>query len=304
MSDNRFRLSVGPIQFHWPRESMLDFYRRIESTPADIVYIGETVCSKRRELRHQDWLDVAERLLAAGKEVIFSTLALVEARSELGYIRKLCSNDQFLVEANDMSAVQMLAGTAKFVGGATLNVQNSVALNRLVSLGLVRWVAPVEMSGRVLSEVRAGVPESVECEVLGWGRMPLAYSARCYTARAHDVSKDDCANCCLEYTDGLMMATRDADDFLVLNGIQTMSAKSICLAQECQDAVQPPDIVRISPQSADNEAIIDLFDALREDTIATADAIGQLKKFAADGLCNGYWHDAAGMHALDQVASQ
>ena len=304
MNDNRFRLSVGPLQFHWPRESMLDFYRCIESTPADIVYIGETVCSKRRELRHQDWLDIAERLLAAGKEVVFSTLALVEARSELGYIRKLCSNDQFLVEANDMSAVQMLAGKAKFVGGATLNVQNSVALNRLVSLGLARWVAPVEMSGRVLSEVRAQIPKSVECEVLGWGRMPLAYSARCYTARAHDVSKDDCANCCLDYADGLMMATRDADDFLVLNGIQTMSAKAICLARECQDAVQPPDIVRISPQSAGNEAIIDLFDALREDTIATADAIGQLQTFAPDGLCNGYWHDAAGMHSFDRVASQ
>ena len=101
-----------------------------------------------------------------------------------------------------------------------------------------------------------------------------------------------------------MMATRDADDFLVLNGIQTMSAKAICLAQECQDAVQPPDIMRISPQSADNEAIIDLFDALREDTISTTDAIGQLQTVAADGLCNGYWHDAAGMHSLDRAVSQ
>jgi hypothetical protein len=134
MDKPRFRLSIGPIQFHWPRAQMLDFYTRIESSAADIVYLGETVCSKRRELRHQDWLDIAERLLVAGKEVVFSTLALVEARSELGYIRKLCSNGRFLVEANDMSAVQMLAGKVNFVGGATLNLQNAVALNHLVDL--------------------------------------------------------------------------------------------------------------------------------------------------------------------------
>jgi len=304
MADKRLRLSVGPIQFHWPRAQMLDFYKRIETTAADIVYLGETVCSKRRELRHQDWLDVAERLLVAGKDVVFSTLALVEARSELGYIRKLCGNDRFLVEANDMSAVQMLAGTANFVGGATLNVQNSVALNRLVKLGLVRWVAPVEMSGRVLNDVRAQVSESIECEVLGWGRMPLAYSARCYTARAHDVSKDDCANCCLDYPDGLMLATRDADDFLVINGIQTMSAKTVCLAQECCEVAHPPDILRISPQSDGNEAVIELLDALRDDLLVGDDAAGRLQKFATDGLCNGYWHDGAGMHLLNRTISQ
>ena len=303
MSQPRFRLSVGPIQFHWPREQMLDFYARIESSAVDMVYLGETVCSKRRELRHQDWLDIAERLLAAGKEVVFSTLALVEARSELGYIRKLCSNGRFLVEANDMSAVQMLAGDANFVGGATLNLQNAVAVNRLVDLGLTRWVSPVEMSARVLGEVRAEVAASVECEVLGWGRMPLAYSARCYTARAHDVSKDDCGNCCLEYPDGLMLATRDADDFLVINGIQTMSARTLCLAQEYRATDLPPDILRISPQASDNEAIIELFDAVRMDRIGLESATEQMQSCAADGLCNGYWHDNAGMLSVDREAN-
>mgnify|MGYP001826624492 CR=1 FL=1 len=304
MSQPRYRLSVGPIQFHWPREQMLDFYARIESSAVDMVYLGETVCSKRRELRHQDWLDIAERLLAADKEVVFSTLALVEARSELGYIRKLCGNGRFLVEANDMSAVQMLADNANFVGGATLNLQNAVAVNRLVDLGLTRWVAPVEMSGRVLGEVRAEVADSVECEVLGWGRLPLAYSARCYTARAHDVSKDDCGNCCLEYPDGLMVATRDADDFLVINGIQTMSARTVCLAQEYSAADLPPDILRISPQASDNEAIIELFDAVRMDRIGLESATEQMQSYAADGLCNGYWHDTAGMLSVDRAASQ
>lgn len=304
MDKNRYRLSVGPIQFHWPRQRMLDFYDRIEASKADIVYLGETVCSKRRELRHQDWLDVAERLLACDKEVVFSTLALVEARSEIGYIRKLCEQDQFLVEANDMTAVQLLAGNASFVGGSTLNIQNDIALGRLIDLGLVRWVAPVEMPARVLQDIRGRIPESVESEVLGWGRMPLAYSARCYTARAHGVTKDDCANCCVGYTDGLMLETRDSDEFLVLNGIQTMSAKTTCLAEEYDDDEAAPDILRISPQSAGTEDVVALFNSIRQDSMATEDAITNLQAIVPEGLCNGYWHDCAGMSSYGRIANQ
>jgi collagenase-like PrtC family protease len=121
-TSTRVRLSLGPVQYHWSKEKMLDFYRTIESSPVDIVYLGETVCSKRRSFRHQDWIEVAERLQAADKEVVLSTLALLEADSELRYIRKLCSNGKFTIEANDMSAVQMLAGKTHFIGGASLNI--------------------------------------------------------------------------------------------------------------------------------------------------------------------------------------
>ncbi len=69
-TSTRVRLSLGPIQYHWSKEKMLDFYRTIESSPVDIVYLGETVCSKRRSFRHPDWIEVAERLQAAGKEVV------------------------------------------------------------------------------------------------------------------------------------------------------------------------------------------------------------------------------------------
>ena len=300
---NRYRLSVGPIQFHWSKQQMLDFYDQVEASAADIVYLGETVCSKRRELRHQDWLDLADCLIASGKEVVFSTLALVEARSEIGYIRKLCENGRFLVEANDMTAVQLLAGRTSFVGGSTLNVQNDVVLRKLFDLGLVRWIPPVEMPARVLADVRERVPESVECEVFGWGRMPLAYSARCYTARAHNVSKDDCANCCLEYADGLMLETRDLDEFLVINGIQTMSARTVCLAEE-YDSTTAPDILRISPQSTGTGDVIALFDALRKGTTATTEAIDNLQAMVPNGLCNGYWHDSAGMSAVGGIAEQ
>lgn len=289
------RLSLGPIQYLWPKEKLLDFYRSIESTPVDIVYLGETVCSKRRSFRHQDWLEVAERLQTAGKEVVFSTLALLEANSELGYLRKLCENGNFTIEANDMSAVQMLAGKTDFVGGASLNIYNPRTLRKLVDLGLTRWVMPVELSAEVLAGFQDDMPAGIESEVFAWGRLPLAYSARCYTARAHKVPKDNCAFCCIDYPDGLMLSTRDDESFLVINGIQTQSAKVHNLVHELNDPVSRVDILRISPQSEHTAQVISMFDQVRSGTVGEDDASDKLASLVAPGLCNGYWHNEAGM---------
>jgi collagenase-like PrtC family protease len=293
----RVRLSLGPIQYHWPREKMLDFYRVIESTSVDIVYLGETVCSKRRSFRYLDWIAVADRLQAAGKEVVLSTLALVEANSELGYVRKLCNNGKFTVEANDMSAVQMLAGKTRFIGGATLNIYNPGTMSKLVDLGLTRWVMPVELSKSVLAGFQKEMPVAIESEVFAWGRLPIAYSARCYTARAHEVSKDDCANCCVDYEDGLMLSTREDESFLVINGIQTQSASVQCLIHESNDPATGPDILRISPQSENTEHVISLFHQARSGSLKVAEAAYRLERLSPAGLCDGYWYGEAGMAA-------
>ena len=55
------RLSLGPLQFHWPKADTQNLYRQVADSRVDIVYLGETVCSKRREFRHQDWIDAAVR---------------------------------------------------------------------------------------------------------------------------------------------------------------------------------------------------------------------------------------------------
>ena len=289
------RLSIGPLQFHWPKAQMQSFYRHLADSPIDIVYLGETVCSKRREYKYQDWIDTAERLTASGKTVVLSTFALVEAQSELGYIRRICENGDILVEANDMSAVQMLAGKVPFVGGPTLNVLNQRTLQKLVDLGLQRWVVPVELSRTMLAEIRAHIAEPIEYELLAWGRLPLAYSARCYTTRAHKVSKDECANCCIDYPDGLLLQTREEEDFLVINGIQTLSARTSCVLSDLENSPGLADILRISPQAGDMDSIIYLIDALRRGE-TTADAAAQdLAGYAPGGLCDGYWHGEAGM---------
>ncbi len=39
---------------------------------------------------------------------------------------------------------------------------------------------------------RAGYRNQFEVEVLSYGHLPLAYSARCFTARSEDRPKDEC----------------------------------------------------------------------------------------------------------------
>jgi len=298
------RLSLGPIQYYWGKEMIIDFYRSVESTPIDIVYLGETVCSKRRSLRPKDWIEIADHLQSAGKEVVLSTLVLLEANSELGHVRKLCANAAFQIEANDMSAVQMLAGKTNFVGGASLNIYNSRALRRLAGMGMTRWVMPVELSQEVLAEFQQEMPAGIESEVFAWGRIPIAYSARCYTARAHKVSKDACGYSCIDYPDGLMLSTREDEDFLVINGIQTQSAKVQNLIHALSGYAAGADIFRISPQSEHTPDVISLFDQVRKGTLQADEATDELNALVSDELCNGYWFNEAGMASCSAAGRQ
>ncbi|HAD48538.1 MAG TPA: U32 family peptidase, partial [Idiomarina sp.] len=54
----------------WPKAKVKAFYRQVaESDTIDRVYLGETVCSKRRELGLEDYLQIAHELRESGKQV-------------------------------------------------------------------------------------------------------------------------------------------------------------------------------------------------------------------------------------------
>ncbi len=91
---------------------------------------------------------------------------------------------------------------------------------------------PVELSRTTLAAIQAERPDNVETEVFVYGRLPLAYSARCFTARHHNLPKDDCQYRCLDYPEGLTLSTREGQAFLAINGIQTQSAQTCNLLPE------------------------------------------------------------------------
>jgi collagenase-like PrtC family protease len=291
------RLSLGPLLYYWPRRSVLDFYVRVADEPVDIVYLGETVCSRRHELRLEDWIDLAETLSAGGKEVVLSSLALIESESDLMALRRLAENGCWRVEANDMGAVHLLEGRSDFVAGPTLNVFNSRTLALLQGQGAVRWVMPPEMSARMLDAVLDGLSAPIETEVLAYGRLPLAYSARCFTARHYNLQKDACEFRCLQHPDGLALRTREGQPFLTLNGIQTQSARVYNLAAET-GGLRRVDVLRLSPQSKDMGEVIRLFRAAAEGRLAPHAALADLRRHMPAEACNGFWHGRPGLEYL------
>ncbi len=298
------RLSLGPVLYYWSREQLLSFYEQIADSPVEIVYLGENVCSKRTLMRTDDWLELGDRLQAAGKEVVLSTLALLEAESELKRLRRICGNDRFLVEANDMGAVQLLRGRP-FVAGHSVNIYNHRTLALLASQGLKRWVFPLELSHRTLADMQAARPPGVETELFAFGRLPLAYSARCFTARAHNLPKDDCQYRCLDYPDGLTLSAQDDTRFLALNGIQTQSAQTCNLLGELERIRElGVDVLRISPQSRHTPQVIETFQRCLDGGLDPAAGQAALERLLPVGACNGYWHGEAGMASTRAAAGR
>ena len=295
------KLALGPVLTYWPRATMFEFYQQVAESPADIVYIGETVCSRRHELKLSDWLDVAELLADAGKQVVLSTQALIEANTELATLRRIAANGRYLVEANDFGAVHSMPPGTPFVAGPHLNLYNGPALAMLAELGANRWVPPLEMGRSQLADVLRDGPPRIETEVFAHGRMPLAFSARCFTARNRNLPKDDCQFSCIEHPDGLLLRTREQKPFLVLNGTQTQSSAVHCLVGELAQLAQAGvDIVRISPQSGGTMQVLDIYDQVRRGLLGADQARLQLAPLLPGEACNGYWHGQPGM---DQVAA-
>ncbi len=288
------KLALGPVQYYWSREDLQDFYRQVADMPVDIVYLGETVCSKRRLFRYDDWLETARMLRDTGKEVVLSTMALLEAESELKTMRRICANGDFLVEANDMAAVQLMSEAGlSFTAGPTVNIYNAATLRVLAEAGLIRWVLPVELGRDTLAAILEEAPEGVETEVFAWGRMPLAMSARCYTARAYDLPKDDCQYRCLDHADGLTLRTREGEPFLAINGIQTQSALTCNLISETEEMRRlGVDVLRISPQARHTGRIVQAFSR----ALAGEGDASDLEALMPVGGCDGYWREQAGMN--------
>ena len=301
---SKIKLSLGPIQFYWSKETLLEYYLEMAKMPIDTIYIGEVVCSRRHEMRFEDWCDLADILAESGKEIIFSSLVLLESESDLRRLRRFAGQGKFILEANDMAAVKLAReNEIPFVAGATLNIYSDATLDIFHDLGATRWFAPCELSRDKLKAITTHAQaKGIETELFAWGKIPLAYSSRCFTARHYNLNKDSCEYRCLDHAHGMPMNTREGQAFLTINGIQTMSHGCQSLLTHYQDIAKlGVNMLRLSPQLTDMPRIIELHRQVLDGVLDSTDALNELKTLSYGDLVDGYWHGQPGIEAIKET---
>ena len=154
-----------------------------------------------------------------------------------------------------------------------------------------------------LASLQQQRPAGLETEVFAYGRMPLAFSARCFTARHYNRPKDDCGFACIEHPDGQLLQTREGEGFLVLNGIQTQSARVHNLLQDVPALrALGVDLLRLSPQSQHMAEVIAAFDAARHAAQPDPTALERMRALMPAAPCNGYWHGKPGLDLIIESA--
>lgn len=295
------KLTLGPVLFNWAPEAWRDFYFGIaDEAPVDSVCLGEVVCSKRRPLFEPYLAAVVERLERTGKEVVFSTLALIMDERETAHVRAIAATEGLYVEANDISAAALLAGRPHAIG-PFINVYNEATLAYLVERGATRVCLPVELPAESLAVLAAS--SDVELEVQVFGRLPLAISARCYHARSCGLLKNNCQFVCDQDPDGMDVETLDGVPFLAINGPQILSSTYGNLWGELK-ALKEMGIrrFRLSPHNTDMVQVARLFrDGLDgRDPPQAEERLAELVNGAA--FSNGFFHGVAGWAPVGKLA--
>ena len=289
-------LTVGPNQFFWKAEDWATFYDSLAKAPVSRVVLGELVCSKRLPF-FQDRIPAAiETLLAAGKEVAVTSLALITLKRERKLSAELIEAG-IEVEVNDLTMLAYLPEKTSFSVGPLVNVYNESTLGWLAARGARQVCLPPELPlDQVRTLARAAADLGVKVEVWGHGRLPLAISGRCYHARLHGRTKDNCQFACEDDPDGLDVSTLEGQKFLAMNGVQTLSDTFACVDHQVEllrDA--GVSALRLSPQTGDFAAVCALYRGRLDGRVSRGGvAAALLEAYPAIRLSDGFLTGATG----------
>jgi collagenase-like PrtC family protease len=294
-------LTLGPILFEWNRDEALSFYDEVSKMPVTRVYLGEVVCVKKRALSIKDMEQIGRMLEGSGKKVTVSTLAVVSNEEELELVREVAALP-FSLEANDVSALNIIESAGKnndkeVFAGPHITTYNTEDIGFLKGVGVKRITFPVELPRE---SVKYNIDNTgVEAEVFAHGKVPLAFSWRCYTSRAFGRTKTTCLRDCLNYPDGMEIKTLDGEPAFTINGTSVLSALTLTLAEFIEDLNEMGvKALRISPQKTHTAKVIEVFRKRLDGLMGPEEALEELKPTSPQGFCNGWYRAAAGRKYL------
>lgn len=299
------KLTLGPIAYHWSADARRDFYARIaDEAPVDEVYLGEVICSKRAPFHEADLPATIERLERAGKRVILSTLAEVMLKRERKATEDIAEIVSPEIEVNNAAGLYA-RGKRPHRIGPFMNAYNDATIAWMAGQGATHVCLPAEMPApAIAAAAQAAVALGLGVEVQVYGRASLAVSARCYHARAHGRTKDNCQFVCEEDPDGMPLRTRDDRPILRVNGIQTLSESYVDLLPEVARLISDGVThLRLMPQAVDMVAVAQVFRDALDGRVPTGEADARLATLSGHaGLSNGFYHGTAGYRRIAAAA--
>ena len=164
----------------------------------------------------------------------------------------------------------------------------------LLKQGMQRWVMPVELSRDWLMQLNQDLGrerQQFEVEVFAYGHLPLAYSARCFTARSLDRPKDNCELACIHYPTGRLASSREGQKVFNLNGIQTQSGYCYNLGNELKGMEGWWMWCASRPKAWETLTMLERFKA-NEQGMAPL-------PLQQERDCNGYWRQIPGMSLVE-----
>jgi collagenase-like PrtC family protease len=298
-------LTLGPFAYHWSAEKKRDFYARIaDEAPVGTVYLGEVICSKRAPFFERELPETIARLERAGKTVVLSSLAEVMLKRERDATTGLAALEDREIEINNAAGLLAREGRPHRIG-PFLNAYSEATIEWLAGQGATHVCLPAEMPSEAIAVAANKSRElGINVEVQVFGRAPLAVSARCYHARAHGRTKDNCQFVCEQDPDGMPLVTRDGQPLLRVNGIQTQSESYMELLDELP-ALRDMGVThaRLMPQDVDMAAVAEVFAGCLAGQLSTNEARERLSDIChGTGFSNGFFHGTAGYRRIERSA--
>ncbi len=295
------KLTLGPIAYHWSAERRRDFYASVaDEAPVDEVYLGEVICSKRAPFQEAELPTIIERLERAGKRVILSSLAEVMLKRERKATEDLATMDSHEIEINNAAGLYA-RGKQPHRIGPFMNAYNEATIKWMADQGATHVVLPTELPFPAIdAATQAARDLGLGVEVQVFGRASLAVSARCYHARAHGRTKDNCQFVCEDDSDGMPLTTSDDRPILRVNGIQTQSESYVDLMREVTRLTgNGVTHLRLMPQAVDMVAVAQLYRSALDGSLDLPEVEAMLRQICdKTPLSNGFFYGEAGYRRI------